>query len=86
MKVLHSMKLAAVVFLAASLSVGTADAARREKAEEPKIDYPDATRESPKADWASRWADARVSASSLSRSTTFIPLPPPPAAALSSTG
>ena len=30
MKVLHSMKLAAVVFLAASLSVGTADAARRE--------------------------------------------------------
>ena len=50
MKVLHSMKLAAVVFLAASFSVGTADAARREKAEEPKIDYPDATRESPKAD------------------------------------
>lgn len=50
MKVLHSMKLAAVVFLAASLSVGTADAARREKAEEPKIDYPDATRESPKAE------------------------------------
>jgi hypothetical protein len=43
-------------------------------------------RASPNDDCASRWAEARASASWLSSSTTFMPLPPPPALALSSTG
>lgn len=50
MKVLHPLKVAAFVVLAASLSIGDADAARREKKEEPVIEYPDATRESPAAE------------------------------------
>ena len=37
-------------------------------------------------DWPSRWADAKASAKSSARSTLRIPLPPPPATALISTG
>lgn len=56
MKIAQSLKLFAVVVLAASFSIGDANAARREKKEEPTIDYPGATRESPKADNSPRLA------------------------------
>ena len=57
MKALHHLKLAALVLLAATLSIGDADAARREKKEEPKIDYPNATRESPAPENSPRLGD-----------------------------
>lgn len=53
MKALH-LKLAALVFLASSLSATDADAARREKKEETPALYPDATRESPEALYTQR--------------------------------
>ena len=54
MKALH-LKLAALVFLATSLSAADADAARRDKKEDetPAL-YPDATRESPEAVYSQR--------------------------------
>lgn len=50
MKLSHLLKLSALVLLAASLSIGDADAqSRRSQKAEEKVDYPNATRESPKA-------------------------------------
>ena len=50
MKLSHLLKLSALVLLAASLSIGDADAqSRRSQKQEEKVDYPNATRESPKA-------------------------------------
>lgn len=54
MKSLHPLKLAALVFLATSLSPVDADAARRSKKDEPAEMYPDATRESPEAVYTQR--------------------------------
>lgn len=55
MKALHPLKLAALVFLASSLSVPDADAQRRSKKdEEPAALYPEATRESPEAVYTQR--------------------------------
>lgn len=55
MKALHPLKLAALVFLASSMSAPDADAQRRSKKdEEPAALYPDATRESPEAVYTQR--------------------------------
>lgn len=53
MKALH-LKLAALVFLATSLSATDADAARRDKKEEAPALYPEATRESPEPVYTQR--------------------------------
>lgn len=51
MKIAHLLKLSAVVVLAASLSIGDADAQSRRGSDkqEERVDFPNATRESPKA-------------------------------------
>ncbi len=51
-----TLTLAALVFLAASLAPGSADAQRREKKEERETLYPEATREEPKGGFSSRLA------------------------------
>lgn len=59
MKVMQHLKLAAVVFLLASFAFSDADAQRRGKKEEPRVDYPNATRVEPESKVSSRLA-ARI--------------------------
>lgn len=59
MKVMQHLKLAAVVFLAASFAFSDADAQRRGGNEEPQVNYPNATRAEPESKVSSRLA-ARI--------------------------